>query len=376
MWVLALQEAGNEPSPCATQTDRVFPNPGIHEFVYQIDSADRGYVINIYWMDPGQRRTGLAIVSRSTAVNAVQLVVGNVPHRTTLGSAPTRNCRSAPPTTTRPSPRRSPPGAPSPPRSRWPTSTPPTAAIQPPAPASRRTTDCTPTPWASTASPARSAARCTARSASAAKTRENRRRCCPSASSPRPTCSSTAPSRESPSPGRRSSARTPTTSSGATTTGDPNAAWQPSSTPTNRFDLSWQFNGQPNEGHTYQVRVRAVAGNTADRRSDWSPPVGGTAHPTTAAPPETVTVTPDVGAINVTWTPATGPHADTITRYALWVYDQDTPLVWSTIHGYDPSTHSARVEGLTPGHHYVAFVCTWNAAGEGKPRIPDPVVVR
>ncbi|MFF3002471.1 GDSL-type esterase/lipase family protein [Kitasatospora sp. NPDC057940] len=39
-------------------------------------------------------------------------------------------------------------------------------------------------------------------------------------------------------------------------------------------------------------------------------------------------------------------------------------------------THSARVEGLTPGHHYVAFVCTWNAAGEGKPRIPDAVVVR
>ncbi|WP_371503058.1 fibronectin type III domain-containing protein [Kitasatospora sp. NBC_00374] len=87
-------------------------------------------------------------------------------------------------------------------------------------------------------------------------------------------------------------------------------------------------------------------------------------------------MTPDAGAINVTWTPATGPHTDTITRYALWVYDQDTPLVWSTIHGYDPSTHSARVEGLTPGHHYVAFVCTWNAAGEGNPRIPDPVVVR
>ena len=59
-------------------------------------------------------------------------------------------------------------------------------------------------------------------------------------------------------------------------------------------------------------------------------------------------MTPDAGAINVTWTPATGPHTDTITRYALWVYDQDTPLVWSTIHGYAPSTHSARVEGLTP----------------------------
>ncbi|WP_331743882.1 GDSL-type esterase/lipase family protein [Kitasatospora sp. NBC_01300] len=161
------------------------------------------------------------------------------------------------------------------------------------------------------------------------------------------------------------------------TTGDPDAAWQPAGpVPANRFDLSWQFTGQPYEGHTYQVRVRAVAGDTDDRKSGWSQAVSGTAHPTTAAPPETVTVTPGAGAVDVTWTPATGPHSDTITRYALWVYDQDTPLVWPIIRGYDPSTHSARVEGLTPGHHYVAFVCTWNAAGEGKPRIPDAVVVR
>ncbi|CAM5650176.1 hypothetical protein STANM337S_06558 [Streptomyces tanashiensis] len=161
------------------------------------------------------------------------------------------------------------------------------------------------------------------------------------------------------------------------TTNAPDAAWQPGGpTPANRFDLSWQFTGQPYEGHTYEVRVRAVAGDTGDRVSEWSAPVGGTAHPTTAAPPESVTVTPGAGAIDVSWTPSTGPYSDTITRYALWVYDLDTPLVWSTIRGYAPSARSARMEGLTPGHHYVAFVCAWNAAGEGKPRIPEAVVVR
>ncbi|MFJ5780320.1 hypothetical protein [Streptomyces sp. NPDC093094] len=76
MGVLALQEAGNEPPPRAVQTDRVFPDPGVHEFTYLVGGSDRGYPVNIYWMDPGQQRNGLAIVSRLTAVNAVQLVVG------------------------------------------------------------------------------------------------------------------------------------------------------------------------------------------------------------------------------------------------------------------------------------------------------------
>ncbi|MFJ6050565.1 hypothetical protein [Streptomyces sp. NPDC092307] len=111
--------------------------------------------------------------------------------------------------------------------------------------------------------------------------------------------------------------------------------------------------------HSYDIEWRDTTGDTGDRRSEWSRPVSGTAHPTTAAPPDTVTATPGAGAIDVSWTPVTGPHTDTITRYALWVYDR-----------------SARMAGLTPGHHHVAFVCAWNAAGEGKPHIADPAVVR
>ncbi|WP_240103748.1 fibronectin type III domain-containing protein [Streptomyces sp. MUM 16J] len=74
------------------------------------------------------------------------------------------------------------------------------------------------------------------------------------------------------------------------------------------------------------------------------------------------------------WTPPTGPHTNTINRYALWVYDEDTPTVVSRVIGYKLSARTAHVTGLTPGHHYRVFMCTWNAAGEGKPRIANTMV--
>ncbi|MBT2481978.1 fibronectin type III domain-containing protein [Streptomyces sp. ISL-94] len=76
----------------------------------------------------------------------------------------------------------------------------------------------------------------------------------------------------------------------------------------------------------------------------------------------------------MTSTPPTGPHADTIVRYALWIYDEDTPTVHSRIIGYAPSTRTAHVEGLTPGHRHRVFMATWNAAGEGKPWIADTAI--
>jgi hypothetical protein len=151
------------------------------------------------------------------------------------------------------------------------------------------------------------------------------------------------------------------------------AEWQGSlpGAQTNRWDLGWQFTNQPYDGHTYEVRVRSAAG---DVKSPWSDPVSGVAHPTTAPPPADIEATAGNGSIDVTWTAPTGPHTDTINRYALWIYDEDTPTVHSRIIGYPTSARTAHVDGLTPGHHYRVFVCAWNAAGEGKPRIADTVV--
>ncbi|MEU9454922.1 hypothetical protein [Streptomyces sp. NPDC048277] len=49
----------------------------------------------------------------------------------------------------------------------------------------------------------------------------------------------------------------------------------------NRWDLGRQFTNQPYDGHRYEVRVRAAAG---DLKSPWSDPVSGIAHPTGALP--------------------------------------------------------------------------------------------
>ncbi|MET8453045.1 fibronectin type III domain-containing protein [Streptomyces sp. NPDC005209] len=56
--------------------------------------------------------------------------------------------------------------------------------------------------------------------------------------------------------------------------------------------------------------------------------------------------------------------------------DQDTPLTFARVYGYAPTVRPLRrITGLTPGHHYQVFICSWNAAGEGKPRIAGKTVV-
>ncbi|MBZ9644114.1 fibronectin type III domain-containing protein [Streptomyces sp. PSKA30] len=162
-------------------------------------------------------------------------------------------------------------------------------------------------------------------------------------------------------------------------TTDKNAAWQGADRGTwpatffNRWDQSWQFTNQPWDGHRYEVRVRAISG---DLKSPWSQSVTGVAHPTTAPPPTTLTVNAGAGSVDVAWTAHTSPHTDTINRYGLWIYDEDTPTVFPRIIGYPPSARTAHVGGLTSGHHYKVFICTWNASSEGKPRIADTVIPR
>ncbi|MFI6699098.1 hypothetical protein ACIBJC_09000 [Streptomyces sp. NPDC050509] len=68
----ALREAGSNPPPATVRTDRVFPEPGVTEHVYQVASAD---VVNIYWVDVGQQRNGLAIVTRQRVRDAVMMLV-------------------------------------------------------------------------------------------------------------------------------------------------------------------------------------------------------------------------------------------------------------------------------------------------------------
>ncbi|MFF3517520.1 GDSL-type esterase/lipase family protein [Streptomyces sp. NPDC002573] len=142
----------------------------------------------------------------------------------------------------------------------------------------------------------------------------------------------------------------------------------------NRWDLPWQFSFQPVDGHRYEVRVREVAGDADDLKSAWSQPVSGIAHPTTPKPPDEVTAqAAGPGEIDVSWTPV---HDDSLTRYAVYVYDTDTPAVFAKVYGYAPTVSPLRrITGLTPGHHYQVYMCGWNASGEGMPHIAEGTVV-
>ncbi|MEG3626599.1 fibronectin type III domain-containing protein [Streptomyces poriticola] len=158
-------------------------------------------------------------------------------------------------------------------------------------------------------------------------------------------------------------------------TDDSAADWQDSlpGAESNRWDLSRQFTNQPWSGHTYEVGVRSVAG---DVESSWSDPVSGVARPTTAPPPADILVAAGEGSVDVRWTaPPAGPHTGSITRYALWIWDEDTPLVHSRVIGYPASARTTHVTGLTPGHRYRVFMCTWKASGEGKPRVAGTVLI-
>ncbi|MFD9004102.1 GDSL-type esterase/lipase family protein [Streptomyces sp. NPDC059582] len=142
----------------------------------------------------------------------------------------------------------------------------------------------------------------------------------------------------------------------------------------NRWDLPWQYSFQPVDGRRYEVRVREVTGDADNLTSAWSTPVSGIAHPTTPKPPDEVTAgAAGPGEIDVGWTPV---HDDSLTRYAVYVYDTDTPLVFAKVYGYAPTARPPRrITGLTPGHHYQVFICSWNASGEGMPHIAEGTVV-
>ena len=74
--VAALQEAGNQPPESAVWTHRPFAHVGISEHAYNLGSHSRPDRVHIYWADPGQRRNGLAVVTRGRAEDARQLPVG------------------------------------------------------------------------------------------------------------------------------------------------------------------------------------------------------------------------------------------------------------------------------------------------------------
>lgn len=140
------------------------------------------------------------------------------------------------------------------------------------------------------------------------------------------------------------------------------------STSFNRFDKSWQFDNRPYAGWDYEMRARARAGD--GRTSAWSNVVGGTAIPTTSAPPSDLTVTPVTAGLNISWRAPTGSYSDTVYQYAVWLVDKDVPGSFANVRDYTGT--SALFDGLVSGHHYSVLVEAWNKSGPSHPAIVGP----
>ncbi|MER8018094.1 fibronectin type III domain-containing protein [Streptomyces griseoluteus] len=143
-------------------------------------------------------------------------------------------------------------------------------------------------------------------------------------------------------------------------------AWTETPVQANRYDTTWTQDGWEWE---YSVRVD----DADDGTSAWSPIVRATAHPHTAAAPTSILTTPTMDGVDVSWEPATGPYSDSVDRYEIITLDKDTPgaiLQSTAVRGT-----SAHITGLTPDHHYLVAVATWNTVGGGMPAIARPVTV-
>ncbi|MFI5899116.1 phosphatidylinositol-specific phospholipase C domain-containing protein [Streptomyces cyaneofuscatus] len=133
----------------------------------------------------------------------------------------------------------------------------------------------------------------------------------------------------------------------------------------NRFDSTWVADGQK-----WEYQVRTDNGGTS---SAWSSTVSATARPRTAAGPVGIVTRPTATGIDFAWGTPTGPYTDSIDRYGVIAYDQDTPGAFvETVGTRNKALH---FDGLKPGHRYTLAVQTWNRAGGGLPALGRPVVV-
>lgn len=135
----------------------------------------------------------------------------------------------------------------------------------------------------------------------------------------------------------------------------------------NRWDTRWA-----GDGWTYQVRVRASAGN---RKGGWTGWLTATARPKTASAGTEMNVkTHATGdGIDITWDAATGPYSDSISQYNIYYWDRDEPCAFLLVGGFQPGGR-ASLTGLTPGHRYLIAIEAWNSVGAGFPFVARQAV--
>ncbi|MEU6818591.1 fibronectin type III domain-containing protein [Streptomyces sp. NPDC046860] len=143
-------------------------------------------------------------------------------------------------------------------------------------------------------------------------------------------------------------------------------AWTETPVQANRYDTTGTQDGWEWE---YSVRVD----DADDGISAWSPIVRATAHPHTEAAPTHILTNPTTDGVDLSWEPATGPYSDSVERYEIITWDKDTPGAF--LQSTATRGTSAHIDGLTPNHHYLIAMVTWNAVGGGIPNGARPVTI-
>ncbi|WP_162684144.1 GDSL-type esterase/lipase family protein [Streptomyces populi] len=145
-------------------------------------------------------------------------------------------------------------------------------------------------------------------------------------------------------------------------------AWNQTKVSTNRYDTTWT-----EDSWTWEYQVRTD--NDGDGQSVWSPTATATAHPQTAPPPpvDGIMTSATATGVDVTWRAPSGPYTDSIDRYEVITWDKDVPGSYISSTGVRATT--VHIDGLTPGHHYLVAVVTWNRAGGGMPGMARSVTI-
>ncbi|MET9359733.1 fibronectin type III domain-containing protein [Streptomyces sp. NPDC006632] len=141
--------------------------------------------------------------------------------------------------------------------------------------------------------------------------------------------------------------------------------WTEVTVPTNRYDTTWTA-----DGWTWEYQVRTD--NKTDGTSAWSM-TSATAHPQTAAAPGNIVTRATSTGVDVSWDAAKGTGTDSIDRYQIITWDRDVPGAY--IGGTAVRGTSVHIDGLTPGHHYLVALATWNKAGGGMPGVARSVTI-
>ncbi|MET8101877.1 fibronectin type III domain-containing protein [Streptomyces sp. NPDC005236] len=144
--------------------------------------------------------------------------------------------------------------------------------------------------------------------------------------------------------------------------------WNQTKVSTNRYDTTWT-----EDSWTWEYQVRTE--NDGDGESVWSPAVTATAHPQTAPPPpvDGIMTSATPTGVDVTWQAPSGPYTDSIDRYEVITWDKDVPGSYISSTGVKATT--VHIDGLTPGHHYLVALVTWNRAGGGMPGMARSVTI-